>query len=222
MLSGCVWETRNELVITNPDNYTDIISNLAVNAMLLHTGSSIDPSITIDYLVLDDDNGNITDGTPHYCEIAAGFGAHSMDAPPAAPRIPDAPDGPDFGIMNIEYTFNATTIDCEGDQIYYMFDWGDGKYSGWVGPYNSGDTGSASHIWIKAGILEVRAKAKDEYGRECGWSESAFLSIVENEKPTKVVIEGPKWGFGGEEYEFTFTSTDQVLVELLLLIISGN
>jgi hypothetical protein len=116
--------------------------------------------------------------------------------------------------MNIEYTFNATTIDCEGDQIYYMFDWGDGKYSGWVGPYNSGDTGSASHIWIKAGILEVRAKAKDEYGRECGWSESAFLSIVENEKPTKVVIEGPKWGFGGEEYEFTFTSTDQESSEI--------
>jgi hypothetical protein len=184
VLSGCVWETRNELVITNPDNYTDIISNLAVNAMLLHTGSSIDPSITIDYLVLDDDNGNITDGTPHYCEIAAGFGAHSMDAPPAAPRIPDAPDGPDFGIMNIEYTFNATTIDCEGDQIYYMFDWGDGKYSGWVGPYNSGDTGSASHIWIKAGILEVRAKAK----------EGTIQDILDH----------------------------IVLVELLLLIISGN
>jgi hypothetical protein len=208
VLSGCVWETRNELVITNPDNYTDIISNLAINAMLLHTGSTIDPSITIDYLVLDDDNGNITDGTPHYCEIAAGFGAHNMDAPPAAPRIPDAPDGPDDGIWNIEYMFNATTIDCEGDQIYYMFDWDDGEYSGWIGPYNSGDTGSASHIWIKGGIFEVRAKAKDEYGRECGWSEPAFLSIVENVKPTKVVIEGPTWGFGGEEYEFTFVSTD--------------
>jgi hypothetical protein len=82
LLSGCVWETRNELVITNPSNYTDIISNLAVNAMLLHTGSGIDPSITIDYLTLDDDNGNIYDGTPHYDEIATGFGEHNMDAPP--------------------------------------------------------------------------------------------------------------------------------------------
>lgn len=81
LLSGCVWDTRCELKDTNPSSYIDIISNLAINAMLLHTGSGIDPSITIDYLVLDDDNDNIYDGTPHYWEIAAGFGAHNMDAP---------------------------------------------------------------------------------------------------------------------------------------------
>ncbi|UCB51706.1 MAG: hypothetical protein JSV10_06880 [Candidatus Zixiibacteriota bacterium] len=81
LLSGCVWSTRNELVVTNPFTYKQILSNLAVNAMLLHTGTDINPSITIDYLTLDDDNGNIYDGTPHYYEIAAGFGAHNMDAP---------------------------------------------------------------------------------------------------------------------------------------------
>ena len=79
LLSGCVWSTRNQLLITNPTTYRGIISNLAVNAMLLHTGGGIDPSITIDYLTLDDDNGNIYDGTPHYSEIDAGFGAHNMD-----------------------------------------------------------------------------------------------------------------------------------------------
>ncbi|MFO7678393.1 MAG: PKD domain-containing protein [Thermoplasmatota archaeon] len=82
VLSGCIWDTRNELSISNPDTYLDIISNLAINSILLHTGTSIDPSITIDFLVLDDDNGNIYDGTPHYNEIAAGFGAHNMPAPP--------------------------------------------------------------------------------------------------------------------------------------------
>jgi hypothetical protein len=81
LLSGCVWSTRNELLITNPSTYRDIISNLAINAMLLHTGTSIDPSITVDYLTLDDDNGDLNDGTPHYNEIAAGFGTHNMDAP---------------------------------------------------------------------------------------------------------------------------------------------
>ena len=81
LLSGCVWSTRNELLITNPLTYIQILSNLAINAMLLHTGTDINPSITIDYLTLDDDNGNIYDGTPHYAEIAAGFGAHNMDAP---------------------------------------------------------------------------------------------------------------------------------------------
>ncbi|MEE9131351.1 MAG: hypothetical protein V3T84_15135 [Phycisphaerales bacterium] len=81
VLSGCVWDTRNELVITNPDTYRQIISALAINAVLLHSGSGIDPSITIDFLCLDDDDGDIGNGTPHYTEIAAGFGAHNMDAP---------------------------------------------------------------------------------------------------------------------------------------------
>jgi hypothetical protein len=81
LLSGCVWSTRNELLATNPDTYRQIISNLAVNAILLHSGNGIDPSITIDYLTLDDDDGDISNGTPHYAEIAAGFGAHNMDAP---------------------------------------------------------------------------------------------------------------------------------------------
>jgi hypothetical protein len=93
LLSGCVWSTRNELFATNPLTYKQILSNLAVNAMLLHTGTDINPSITIDYLTLDDDNGNIYDGTPHYYEIAAGFGAHNMDAPALMFLGFDAPEG---------------------------------------------------------------------------------------------------------------------------------
>jgi hypothetical protein len=93
LLSGCVWSSRNELLVTNPSTYLDILSNLAINAMLLHTGTDIDPSITIDYLTLDDDNGDIYDGTPHYYEIAAGFGAHNMDAPDLMLLGFNAPDG---------------------------------------------------------------------------------------------------------------------------------
>ena len=83
LLSGCVWSTRNELLATNPDTYREIISHLAVNAILLHSGSGIDPSITIDYLTLDDDDADLCNGTPHYDEISAGFGAHNM-----APELP--------------------------------------------------------------------------------------------------------------------------------------
>ena len=81
LLSGCVWHTRNALAITNPTTYRDIIANLAINAMLLHTGTSITPSITIDYLTLDDNDGNIYNGTPHYSEICTGFNAHNMNCP---------------------------------------------------------------------------------------------------------------------------------------------
>lgn len=82
LISGCVWSTRDELAATHPLDYLDIISNLAVNSILLHTGTEITPSITIDYLTLDDNDGNIGNGTPHWAEICAGFGAHNMTCPP--------------------------------------------------------------------------------------------------------------------------------------------
>ena len=82
LISGCVWSTRNELQATNPSTYLDILSNLAVNSILVHEGSNIDPSITLDYLTLDDDDADLTNGTPHYSEINEGFSAHNMPAPP--------------------------------------------------------------------------------------------------------------------------------------------
>ncbi|MHC4499660.1 MAG: hypothetical protein ACYS21_11175, partial [Planctomycetota bacterium] len=128
LLSGCVWSTRNELLITNPDTYMEILSNLAINAMLLHTGSSIDPSITIDYLTLDDDNGNLYDGTPHYEEIAAGFGAHNMDAPELPLLNFSFPDGlPEIilpaGGTTLRVVVNAGTAEPDpGTAVMYLDD----------------------------------------------------------------------------------------------------
>ena len=93
VLSGSVWETRNNLVVTEPADFQDIIAALAINAMLLHNGSSIDPSITIDYLTLDDDDANILNGTPHYDEINGGFTEHNMPAPIISLLAFDFPSG---------------------------------------------------------------------------------------------------------------------------------
>jgi hypothetical protein len=82
LLSGCVWSTRAELLDNHPVTYGDILSNLTVNSIPLHTGNLITPQITIDFLTLDDDNDDIGDGTPHSQDICAGFGAHNMDCPP--------------------------------------------------------------------------------------------------------------------------------------------
>ncbi len=81
LLSGSVWETRNELVITEPNDYIAILRDLAVNSVLLHSGSRITPQIATDWLTLDDDDGNIFNGTPHCNEIQTGFGEHNMAAP---------------------------------------------------------------------------------------------------------------------------------------------
>jgi hypothetical protein len=50
----------------------------------LHNGSSIDAAIPIDYLTLDDDDGNLDNGTPHYTQIANGFNNHGIFVPQIA------------------------------------------------------------------------------------------------------------------------------------------
>ncbi len=131
LLSGSVWDTRNELVITEPDNYTEILAFLAVNSILVHSGSIITPQITIDWLTLDDDDDDITNGTPHYAEIAAGFGAHNMDAPELILLSFVFPDGlPDTvlpgGGTTVPVEVQANILDPEPGTGVLHVDTGDG------------------------------------------------------------------------------------------------
>ncbi len=131
LISGAVWSTRNELIVTEPGTYTDILNFLAVNSILVHSGDLITPQITIDWLTLDDDDADIGNGTPHYDEIAAGFGAHNMDAPPLNLISISYPAGhPEFidpnGGTTIEVSFTnlAGTLDPGSPML--MVDTGSG------------------------------------------------------------------------------------------------
>lgn len=81
LLSGTVWDIRSALAVTHPSNYADIINNLAVSSILLHAGAGIGPQLAVDFLTLDDDDGNPGNGTPHRTEICAGFAKHGMPCP---------------------------------------------------------------------------------------------------------------------------------------------
>lgn len=108
LISGCVWDLRNELASTEPVNFRDILANLTLNSILLHTGSGITPQITIDFLTLDDDNANLFDGTPHYTEIMNAFLAHNMN--PELPLLAFAfPDG----LPDLMHPATGTTIRVE-------------------------------------------------------------------------------------------------------------
>ncbi|HUS99966.1 MAG TPA: hypothetical protein VMY59_06585 [Candidatus Thermoplasmatota archaeon] len=61
------------------------------------------------------------------------------------PAQPIRPVGPTLGIWFIDYSYTSTTTEPDNEQIYYRFDWGDGSNSGWLGPYVSGQPGTASH-----------------------------------------------------------------------------
>ncbi len=81
LLSGCVWDLRNNLAASNPSTYRTILADLAVNSVLLHSGTAINQQITIDFLTLDDDDSNIGNGTPHYAEINDAFSQHGLPGP---------------------------------------------------------------------------------------------------------------------------------------------
>ena len=101
LISGCVWDTRLLLEKEFPGQGLDIIRGLALDSVLLHTGTAINPDITIDFMVLDDDNAVLGDGTPHYDQIQGGFSAHGMPGPPLAPIAIDFPSGtPEFAQPN--------------------------------------------------------------------------------------------------------------------------
>jgi hypothetical protein len=79
LLSGCVWDTRNLLIQTNPGTYRQILADLTINSVPLHVVSStITPQIANDFLTLDDDDANLANGTPHCYEIKGGFSVHNM------------------------------------------------------------------------------------------------------------------------------------------------
>ena len=81
LISGCVWSTRNRMVAAGVSGYQTILQRLCVNAVPLHTGTMIAPDITVDWLTLDDNDGNINNGTPNYTYINDGFTEHNMDGP---------------------------------------------------------------------------------------------------------------------------------------------
>jgi len=102
------------------------------------------------------------------------FTIYSANLPPATPS---QPSGPASGFSGSSYIYSSVTTDPDGDNIYYFFDWGDNTTSGWVGPYASGSSGSASHSWSSPGTYYVKVKAKDVHDAESGWSSSLTVVI---------------------------------------------
>ena len=96
------------------------------------------------------------------------------------PKKPSTPKGPIMGKIGEIYTYQSQTTDPEEDELQYIFDWGDGTNSGWLGPYNSGETCKASHAWQKTGYYSVKARAKDIEGLESEWSDPLIILMPKN------------------------------------------
>lgn len=127
---------------------------------------------------------------------------------PSNPPYTPTMTGPTTGVINQEYTYNVVTTDPDGDDVYYYVDWGDGTNSGWVGPYNSGQTITISHTWVDVGVYLVKVRAKDIWGARSEWSPSIIVTITDNTPPTAPDVQGPTSGKPGVEYLYSLVSTD--------------
>jgi len=104
------------------------------------------------------------------------------------PNKPSTPSGSTSGKTGNSYSYSTYTTDPNGDKVYYLFDWDDSMDSEWIGPYNSGQIASISHIWTTQGSYSIKVKAKDDPngdgdlsdGTESPWSDPLEISMPKN------------------------------------------
>jgi len=96
------------------------------------------------------------------------------------PSKPAKPSGEASGKYGSEYIYESSTTDADEDQVYYLWDWGDGTYSDWLGPYNPEQTASASHNWSKRGSYSIKVKARDTNQAESEWSDPLPITMPKN------------------------------------------
>ncbi|MBN2228921.1 MAG: hypothetical protein JW779_04940, partial [Candidatus Thorarchaeota archaeon] len=95
----------------------------------------------------------------------------------APPYTPLQPYG--FASVYAEYDWEYITSasDPGDDQIYYMWDWGDGNMSDWLGPHEPGELVTANYTWMIPGNYEIAVKAKDTQDAESDWSEPLQVTV---------------------------------------------
>jgi len=125
------------------------------------------------------------------------------------PNTPSMPSGETDGMHNTQYTYTTGTTDPNtGDELYYLFDWGDGTDSGWKGPYEQGQSASANHKWSDSGSFDVKVKAKDLAGSETDWSPAlnVFMGNTAPNRPNKP--SGPPNGIILQTYTYSTSASD--------------
>jgi hypothetical protein len=94
--------------------------------------------------------------------------------PPTIPLL----DGPELVQRGDSVRLSAYSIDPDYDSLSYLFDWGDGTQSGWVGPEPSGTGCGLAHLYLDTGAYGARAKSKDA-AHETDWSDTSFIYVGE-------------------------------------------
>jgi hypothetical protein len=97
-----------------------------------------------------------------------------LNLPPAKPSTPS---GETEGRTGRVLTYTTQTTDPNEHPIYYWFEWGDDSNSGWVGPFDSGIPGSATHQWSAEGNYNITVRARDDPNGDGDISDGAISRL---------------------------------------------
>jgi hypothetical protein len=125
------------------------------------------------------------------------------EIPPEKPMIPS---GPANGKIGVECTYSTSSTDPNYYNLYYLFDWGDGTYSGWLGPYPSGETCEAKYTWGKSGNYIIKVKAKNSNEIQSIWSDPLPITMPYSYNPIQQFLD---WLF--ERFPNVFPILQQLL-----------
>ena len=96
--------------------------------------------------------------------------------------------GPEIGEPSEPYQFSARSIDSQGHDIQYTFDWGDNSQDVTEEFYDNGETAYMSHSWSSPGTYYVTVKAQCSQGTWSSWSTSYAIDIGEIHQLTMLAI----------------------------------
>lgn len=92
------------------------------------------------------------------------------------PNKPNTPSGPLNGKVDISYSYSVSATDPNGDQIKYVFDWGDGTTSE-TDYVDSGTTEIQSHNWTSKGTYNLTVRAVDIHDESSELSDNVTVVI---------------------------------------------
>ena len=141
------WQQEDKLVATDDESGDNFGFSVSIDDITAVVGA------------LNDDNNKGNNAGCTYTFIR-------RNEPPSSPNI----NGPTSGKPGIIYYYSLSTIDPEGDQVYYYLDWGDDTNSGWIGLNESGEIINVSHVWQKNGNYDIYVRAKDKYDAVSDWN----------------------------------------------------
>ena len=128
------------------------------------------------------------------------------------PNPPSVPNGTLLGYTLEEFWYQTYTIDPDGDDICYGWDWdGDDVVDEWTSYIQSDETMNTVHMWYNSGNFHIKAKARDDKGALSEFSDPLHVIIVNRdnnppEKPTTPV--GPNVGWPDVSYSYQTYAID--------------